>query len=122
MMMTLGVKRQKAEEDPRHVWITVGENERRHQNWELYTSIDWEKFEQKVQEILHTEPENSTSSSSGSITGGGGSQKYRKLLLMEGHIILNHEYNNYPLIITSHLSSDDHVFHHMMRNMIIING
>lgn len=55
--------------DPNHIWIDVQPGIR-HQNWEAYEAIDWDKLIQRLLDELKKPPPNENS-----------------FIIMEGHIL-----------------------------------
>ncbi|UXI16287.1 hexaprenyldihydroxybenzoate methyltransferase [Sarcoptes scabiei] len=61
------------EDDPEHIWIDL-ENNKRHQNWEIVQSVDWNRMLEKIYEIVQN-PAN----------------KMPSFLVIDGHIIYNYK-------------------------------
>lgn len=75
-------------EHKNHQWIKL-QSGVSHQQWELYSSIDWSKFDKKLNELHNQLIKESSLKKIGNNLESV--KKNVKLILIEGHVLLNHK-------------------------------
>ena len=78
------LRRHQASDDRRHVWVPLP-GERRHQNWELVETVDWQAFEERIRNVI-SGPAAMASASAAAKPAA------KHFLILDGHIILNHKW------------------------------